>query len=173
LIHVNNAVAALGKVYASQPTEERTMYKHILVATDGSALAAKGIRGGVKLAKALGARITAVYVVSPFVGAMYSEAAIYYAARFSRDEYKKATEKTARKVLAAAERVARAAGVRCKTRYVVAPQPWQGIVRAARSARCSAIVMASHGRGALGGAILGSETTRVLAHSRIPVVVVR
>ena len=53
------------------------------------------------------------------------------------------------------------------------PQPWQGILRAARAGRCGAIVMASHGRGAVGGLILGSETSRVLARSKIPVLVAR
>jgi nucleotide-binding universal stress UspA family protein len=149
------------------------MYKHILIPTDGSALAARGIREGVRLAKALGARITALYVASPYVGQVSGEAAIYYAGRFSQSYYKKATEKHAREVLAVAQRAARAAGVPCKIRMLVDPQPWQGIVRAARSGRCNAIVMASHGRGALGGLILGSETNRVLAHSKIPVLVTR
>lgn len=149
------------------------MYKHILIPTDGSTLAAKGVRAGVRLAKALGARITAVYVASPFVGPMYSESAIYYAGHFSRSGYQKATEKTAKKILAVVERTARAAGVSCRTRLAVAVQPWQGIVRAAKTARCDVIVMASHGRGAIGGLLLGSETSRVLAHSKIPVLVAR
>ena len=149
------------------------MYKHILIATDGSRLAGKGIREGVKLAKAVGARITAVYVASPFVPPIYSEAAAYYAGAFSRSQYRKITEKLAGKALAAVERAARAARVRCRTRLVTDPQPWQGILRAARAGRCGAIVMASHGRGAVGGLILGSETSRVLARSKIPVLVAR
>jgi nucleotide-binding universal stress UspA family protein len=68
---------------------------------------------------------------------------------------------------------ARAAHVRCTTRQVTDVQPWRGILRAARRARCDMIVMASHGRGAVGGLILGSETQHVLAHSKIPVLVAR
>lgn len=53
------------------------------------------------------------------------------------------------------------------------PQPWRGILRAARDGRCDAIVMGSHGRSAVGGLILGSQTSRVLAHSKLPLLVVR
>lgn len=149
------------------------MYKHILVATDGSRLAARGVKQGIRLAKALKARITGAYVASPLVPPVYGEAAVYYAGPFSRSEYKRLTEKAARRHLGAIERTARAAGVRCRTRLVTDPQPWRGILRAARAQKCDAIVMASHGRGAVGGLLLGSETSRVLAHSRIPVLVVR
>jgi nucleotide-binding universal stress UspA family protein len=149
------------------------MYKHLLLPTDGSSLAAKGIREGVRLAKALGARITGVYVAPPYVAPIYSEGAPYYAGAFSAKEYKRITEKMARKALGIVERAARAAGVPCRARLVTDPQPWGGILRAARAARCDAIVMASHGRGAVGGVLLGSETSRVLAHSKLPVLVVR
>lgn len=155
------------------PRLRRIMYKHLLLPTDGSSLAARGIREGVRLAKALGAKVTGVYVAPPFVAPIYSEAAAYYSGAFSPGEYKRITEKLADKALGVVERAARAAGVPCRTRLVNDPQPWGGILRAARAARCDAIVMASHGRGAVGGAILGSETGRVLAHSKLPVLVVR
>lgn len=149
------------------------MYKHILIPTDGSSLAAKGIREGVRLAKALGARISGVYVAAPFVPPMYGEGVVYHPSPFSAADYKKVTEKIARKALGTVERAARAAGVRCRTRLVTDPQPWRGILRAARAGRCDAIVMGSHGHGAVAGLILGSETNRVLAHSKLPVVVAR
>jgi nucleotide-binding universal stress UspA family protein len=149
------------------------MYKHILVPTDGSALAAKGVREAVRLAKALRAKITAVYVASPFVPPIYGEAAVYYSGAFSRSEYKALTEKIAKKALGVVERAARAGSVPCNTRLVTDPQPWGGILRAARGRKCDLIVMGSHGRSAVGGLILGSETSRVLAHSKIPVLVAR
>jgi nucleotide-binding universal stress UspA family protein len=149
------------------------MYKHILVPTDGSRLAGKGIKEGVALAKALGAKITAVYVTAPFVPRVYSEGAAIYAPGFTAGDYKRLVEKEAKKALAAVERAARAAGVRCDTRFVTGRQPWQGVLRVARARRCDAIVMASHGRGAVAGLILGSETSHVLARSTIPVLVVR
>ena len=149
------------------------MYTHLLLPTDGSKLAAKGVREGTRLAKALGAKVSGVYVVPPFVVPIRSEATDYYRGPYSRGEYRRLTESLARKALDVVERSARAAGVPCRTRLVADPQPWNGILRSARAWRCDAIVMASHGHGAVASAILGSETHRVLAHSKIPVLVVR
>jgi nucleotide-binding universal stress UspA family protein len=148
------------------------MYKHILVPTDGSALAMKGVRAGVRLAKGVGARVTGVFVIPPYLPPMYGEAAMYVPA-LDPKEYRVATEKQAEKALAAVTAAAREAGVRCKGVFLTDPQPWKGILRAARREKCDAIAMATHGRGGLGGLILGSETTRVLAHSKIPVIVTR
>jgi nucleotide-binding universal stress UspA family protein len=91
----------------------------------------------------------------------------------SPQDYKRLTERQAKKALAAVAAEARRAGVRCAVRHLVETPAWKGLLRAARSARCDAVAMASHGRGGLGGLILGSETQRVLAQSRIPVLVVR
>lgn len=147
------------------------MYKHILVATDGSRFAARGVREAVRLARALGAGITGVCVVAPSP-AHYGEHS-YYAAGLTEADYRRYTDQPAKKTLATLAERARRVHVRCTTRVVRDEQPWRGILRAARAARCQLIVMGSHGRGALGGLLLGSETTRVLAHSHIPVLVVR
>ena len=148
------------------------MFKHILISTDGSKLAAKGVKAGLKLAKALGAKVTAAYVIPPYTPPMYGEAVVYVPG-VSPQDYKRISEKAARKALAAVEIEAQTAGVRCATQFVSANHPWQGILRAARAAKCDAISMASHGRGGLGGLLLGSETMRVLAHSKLPVLVTR
>jgi nucleotide-binding universal stress UspA family protein len=148
------------------------MFKHILVPTDGSKLAAKGIKAGVRLAKQLGAKVSGVYVVQPYVPPVYGEAAIYYAG-YSPKEYKQIAEKAAKKALAVLEIEAQTAGVPSATRIVSDAPPWAGILKAARARKCDAIVMASHGRGSVGGLLLGSETQHVLAHSKIPVVVIR
>lgn len=148
------------------------MFKHILVATDGSRLASKGVKAGVRLAKALHARLTCVYVAFPYSPPMYSEG-IIHPVGVSRAEYKNVTARQAKAALAPVIREAARAGVPCTTHTAVSPQPWEAILSAARSKRCDAIVMASHGRSALGGLILGSETTQVLARSKIPVIVVR
>jgi nucleotide-binding universal stress UspA family protein len=149
------------------------MFKNILVPTDGSRLAAKGISAGVQLAKKLDATVTGVYVTPPWIPPMYGEAAIYYAADTSMKEYRKTTKRQADKALAALAAQAKAAGVRCATHTVENAQPWEGILKVARAQKCDAISMASHGRGGMSGLILGSETTRVLAHSKIPVLVSR
>jgi nucleotide-binding universal stress UspA family protein len=149
------------------------MFKHILVPTDGSKLALKGVKAAIKLAKALGARVTGVYVIAPYLPPMYGEAAMGYAPAFSPKEYEKAAEQEARKALEAIEREARAAKVRCTTESVREAQPWRGILKVARAKKCDAIAMASHGRGGVAGLLLGSETSRVLANSKIPVLVTR
>lgn len=148
------------------------MFKHVLIPTDGSRLAWKGVQAGVKLARAVGARATAVYVILPFVPAVYGEGAVYYPA-FSPGDYDKTAGEEARTALAAVQAESRKAGVTCVSRIVKDGLPWRGILRAARAAKCDGIVMASHGRGGLGGLILGSETQHVLARSKIPVVVIR
>jgi nucleotide-binding universal stress UspA family protein len=149
------------------------MFKHLLLPTDGSALAAKGVKSGVRLAKALGARVTGVYVIEPYLPPMMPEAAVMGASALDPREYEKAAQAQAAKALARLEREARAAGVRSAKESVTAPQPWQGILKVARAKRCDGVVIASHGRGGLGGLLLGSQTARVLAHSKIPVLVIR
>ena len=149
------------------------MFKHILIPTDGSTLSAKGVRAGIKLAKALGARVTGLYVALPYTPPLYGEAALYYVPGLAPQDFKKIVAKQAAKALDPLLREARAAGVRAGTKTATAGQPYDAILKSARSARCDAIVMASHGRSGIGGAILGSETTQVLARSKIPVLVVR
>jgi nucleotide-binding universal stress UspA family protein len=113
-----------------------------------------------------------VYVIPPYLPPMYGEAAIYVPGLSAR-EYKRNGVRAARRAFEAVIREARLAGVPFATRTVYSAPAWEGIVRAARSGKCDAVVMASHGRGGIGGLILGSETQRVLAHSKIPVLVVR
>lgn len=148
------------------------MYKHILVATDGSRLATKGIQAAVRLAAALGAKVTGVCVVPPWRTPLYSEGITYGVPR-SPAQHKEAMEKAARKALSIVEIEAEAAKVPCAIEIVVEDRPWEGILRAARSRRCDLVSMTSHGRGGLQGLLLGSETVNVLARSKIPVLVTR
>jgi nucleotide-binding universal stress UspA family protein len=147
------------------------MFKHILVATDGSKLSQKAIRTAVRLAKTSGAAVSGAYVIAPYAPA-YGEAAIYVAAQTAR-RYKEVTQKEARKALAEVEVEASAAGVRYSGVMLTADTPWEGIIRSAQRKKCDLIVMASHGRRGLRGLILGSETAKVLTHTKIPVLVCR
>lgn len=146
------------------------MFSRILVPTDGSALAARGVKAGVKLARALGAEVAGVYVIPDHVPALYGEAALYY---LSQPDYQALAQKEATRALSVVEREAKAAKAPFTTRTVKAVHPWEGILAAARSTRSDAIVMASHGRSGIGGAILGSETQHVLSRASMPVVVIR
>jgi nucleotide-binding universal stress UspA family protein len=148
------------------------MYKHILVPTDGSKFSEKAFKAAVRLAKLLGAKLTGIYVIPPFASPIYSEGAAY-AMQISSKEYKEATEKAAKKALAVLETQARGAGLACSTACVIAAEPWRAIIDTARARKCDLVAMASHGRRGLSGLLLGSETTKVLTHSKITVLVCR
>jgi nucleotide-binding universal stress UspA family protein len=151
----------------------KALYPHILLPTDGSALATRGAKAGVRLARAIGSRITVVFVAPPFTAAVYGGAEVFYAGPSSPAEHKRFTQEAAQKAFAPVARAAERAGVDCTELFAVNARPWEGILKAARARKCDALVMASHGRTGLAGLLLGSETQRVLAHSKIPVLVIR
>ena len=148
------------------------MYKHLLVATDGSKLSNKAIKTAARLASSLGARLTGVYVIPEYVAPVYGEAAIYVP-QTSPKRYREITEKEARKALSVVEIEAQTEVVECATMHVTNSQAWNGILKAARAKKCDLIVMASHGRRGISALVLGSETNKVLTHSSIPVLVCR
>ena len=148
------------------------MFKHILVSTDGTRLSGKAIRTAARLARATGAKITGVYVVPPYLPPMYGEA-VMYGPVMSPAKYRESTKRAGQKALAAVEIEAQTAGVGYSAAVVAAQTPWEGIVRTAKAKKCDLVVMASHGRRGLSGLLLGSETTKVLTHSKVPVLVCR
>jgi nucleotide-binding universal stress UspA family protein len=145
------------------------MYKNILVATDGTRLSAKAVT--IALAKALGAGITAFYASPDYPLPVYADGAI--AEPMSRGEYAAICKEEADRILGAVALKAKAARVAFNPARAVDSTPWRAILAAARKHRCDAIVMASHGRRGVSALLLGSETQKVLTHSKIPVVVVR
>jgi nucleotide-binding universal stress UspA family protein len=142
------------------------MYRHILVATDGSSASAPAIRAAVGLAKSLGAQLTAIYVVAPYSGARTGAIALLAG-------YDQAVRKDAHRALAAFNKQARTQGVAALALSEVGGEPWKTILRTALRRKCDLIVMASHGRGGIAGLLLGSESNKVLTHSRIPVLICR
>ncbi|HSN21613.1 MAG TPA: universal stress protein [Usitatibacter sp.] len=149
------------------------MFKHILVPTDGSPLSLKAARTAVALAKVHGAKVTAIHVMAPYVPPTTGDGIMYYPESFSPQEYKKAVEKEAQKALDKVKAEADAAKVPFDSVAVTHDQPWESIVDTAKKAKCDVVVMASHGRRGIAGLLLGSETTKVLTHSRTPVLVCR
>ena len=148
------------------------MYRHILVPTDGSKLSAKAVRTAGSLAKAFGAKLTGVYVTPPYLPPMYGEA-VLYGPYLTPKRYQDLVEKEAKKALAVVEIEAQTAGVQFGAVTVSNSLAWQGIIRTAKAKKCDLIVMASHGRRGIAGLVLGSETTKVLTHSKTPVLVCR
>jgi len=145
------------------------MFRHILIATDGSELAAKAVARGLDLAKSLGAEATAIYVTEPWVAIAPGEVAM----SFPINEYEESVTANAAKVLAAVDKEAKARGIACATIHAKDQFPAEGIVEAAAKQGCDLIVMASHGRRGLMRVLLGGEAVKVLTHSSVPVLVCR
>jgi len=145
------------------------MYKSILIPTDGSELAGKAVQHGLTLAKEIGAKITVLTVWAPFHVLTFNTLSV----EDTPELYKKRMQENATKTLGAIASAARAAGVACETIQVENEHPYQAIIDTARSKGCDLIVMASHGRRGVSAIVLGSETVKVLTHSKIPVLVHR
>ena len=146
------------------------MFKHILIPTDGSKLSEAALHAGLQLAKEQGAEVTVLYVMPDYSALMYaSEGMVTY----NPSELRKDAEKTADKVLQAVQDMAKAEGVECKTARTMNFSVHQAIIQQAKDSNCDLICMASHGRKGLSGILLGSETQKVLTHSKIPVLVYR
>jgi nucleotide-binding universal stress UspA family protein len=148
------------------------MFKHILLPTDGSALSDKGVRQTIKMAKALGAQITAVHVVHGY-RPLTEEGYVLPEVPLLRAQFEKDVEKHSNEVLNPVRQAAIKAGVQCDTVVATADSPSEAIINQARKSRCDLIMMASHGRRGLQRLLHGSETAKVLTHSKIPVLVLR
>jgi nucleotide-binding universal stress UspA family protein len=149
------------------------MYKHILVPTDGSKLSLKAVKEAAGLARNMKAKVTAVYVIEPYIPAMPGESALLLTQTSNQRGYREASEKQADKALGKVQKALAASKIRCDTLSLTDAAPWHGILEAARAKKCDVIVMASHGRSGLAGILLGSETAKVLTHSKKPVLVCR
>jgi nucleotide-binding universal stress UspA family protein len=148
------------------------MYKHILVPTDGSKLSLAAAKAAAKLAKVLGAKVTSLYVIEPYMPPMQVDGAAFYPSNGAK-EYEKATRKSADAALAKVKAAAAATKVPFEGVATIGASPWAQIIDTARKSRCDLIVMASHGRRGLEALLLGSETQKVLTHSKVPVLVCR
>jgi nucleotide-binding universal stress UspA family protein len=148
------------------------MFKHILVATDGSRLSDKAVDAAIGLARDLGARLTGFHATQDYPITPYPEYAIV-AGSLTPAAWKEDEDKRARRLLEKIEAKAKKAGVDCDMSFSLALHPYEAILQAAKKARCDLIVMASHGRRGIQGVVLGSETNKVLTHSKLPVLVVR
>ena len=143
------------------------MYRHLLIATDGSELAQKAVVEGLALAKELKATVTAVTVTEPIMSMYAGEGAI----ALPIEDLEIAARTSAEEILAGVDLASKQRGVQCKTVHVKDQSPAEGIVETAQAIKCDLIVMASHGRRGLAKLFLGSQATRVLSLSPIPVLI--
>ena len=148
------------------------MFKHILLPTDGSKLSGRAIQCGIEFAKSLNAKITTVHVVPEFrMGT--DEGFVSPMSAEMKKRFENESREDGKKLLARIEKAAATAGVKCEAVAVVSDLPFQQIIETAKKKKCDLIMMASHGRRGLSSLLLGSETAKVLTHSKIPVLVVR
>lgn len=148
------------------------MYKRILIATDGSELAGKGVEQGVALAASLQAEVLVVTVTEPVITG-YDDALGWSNAGAISSDYQKARAEDAQKILGAALKRAAEAGVKATSEHLSERYAADAIIETAEKHGSDLIVMTSHGRRGLGRLLLGSQTNEVLAHSKIPVLVIR
>ena len=148
------------------------MYKHILVPTDGSKLSAKAVKQAEQFAKSVGAKMTALHVSQEY-RALMDEGFALPAFNTFKKRFDEQNAKRSSALLESVKTSADKAGVRCDCVAVVNDLPYDAIIKQARKGKCDLIMMASHGRRGLSSLLLGSETSKVLTHSNIPVLVVR
>jgi nucleotide-binding universal stress UspA family protein len=145
------------------------MFKHVLLPTDGSKLSETAVRKGVQFAKSLNARVTGCSVVPKLHFFNYDSdmpTAI-------KEQAIQECKQQAQNHLDFVRRTAKEAGVPCDTVCETDDQFHEAIIDAAEKQGCDLIMMASHGRRGISGLLLGSETQKVLTHSKIPVLVYR
>ena len=147
------------------------MFKHILVPTDGSQLSHDTIRHAAQFAREINARITAFYAKPEYPVTYFGEGALIDPT--TPKKFSEMTEHQASEVLSAVVSECEKLGVACDTASATSDVPYEAIIEAAEANSCDLIFMASHGRKGISGLLLGSETNKVLTHSKIPVLVYR
>jgi nucleotide-binding universal stress UspA family protein len=144
------------------------MYNHILVPVDGSDQTPMAIKAASELAEALDAKVTLFHSAHFQFEPSYSENTA-----FNIQHQEAFQHEAKRHAIAILEDAAQLASVNTARHYVLSNYPANAIVDAALKYDCDLIVMASHGYRGIKGLLLGSETQKVLTHTKIPVLVVR
>ncbi|WP_027583479.1 universal stress protein [Bradyrhizobium sp. Ai1a-2] len=146
------------------------MYANILLSTDGSDVAGKGVKHGFALAKALNAKVTFITVTEPLpVGSGHGG---WIPSQEVFDGFDAACKERAGKALDEARAMAEQIGISAELLHVPNAHPATAIIETAKSRGCDLIVMASHGRRGLRKLWLGSQTSEVLVDGSVPVLVV-
>lgn len=145
------------------------MFTHILLPTDGSPLSEAAMHKGIQFAKSINAHVTGFHAIQPFhVFTLQTEML-----EETREQFEKDARAYAEQCLASLQQSAAEAGVPCDTMSVTTEHPYEAIIKAAEDKGCDLIMMASHGRRGMRGLLIGSETSKVLTHTTIPVLVFR
>ena len=148
------------------------MYKHILIATDGSDLAQKAETTGLALTKELNAKATAVTVTEPW-DALSMAALAERSVPNPVADYEECMAGSANRILWGVGEAAKKVQISCTPLHVKDRYPAEGIIETAKERGCDLIVMASHGRRGLSKMLLGSQATKVVSLSPVPVLICR
>jgi nucleotide-binding universal stress UspA family protein len=149
--------------------QEKEMFKHILLPTDGSSLSEIAIKKSLSLAKSIGAKVTGFHVIPEYQIFTFQTEML----ADTQENFAKYGLAQARQFLAVIDMAAKEAGVQCDTAYVTSDHPYEEIIKAANEKGCDLITMASHGRKGVQGLLIGSEAQKVITHSTIPVLLYR
>jgi len=147
------------------------IFKHILLPTDGSPLSERGVRRGLAFARRIKARVTTIHVVPEFRA--LADDTLLTTSTAVRARFRQEARARGQRLVDKVAKWAKAEGVRCKGLVAPGGLPYQQIISTARREKCDLIFMASHGRRGFSAVLLGSETSKVLTHSKTPVLVVR
>jgi nucleotide-binding universal stress UspA family protein len=146
------------------------MYQHILLPTDGSELSGRAIKAGLELAQSMKARVTGLYAAPHYRPPLYQEISLDPVTRARYDELAKTK---GQQYLGVIENIAKKLGVQCQSVVVINDAPFDAIIQTALNKGCDLIFMAPHGNQSALGLPIGSNTNKVLAYSKIPVLVHR
>lgn len=147
------------------------MFKRMLIPTDGSKVADKAVKAGIRFAREIGARVVGYCAIEAVQAYYYGEGTVADVRLIA--ELDRQAKAAAEKTLAAMAKAAKTGRVRFDSLCDKPGTAYDGIIAAARRKRCDVIFMASHGRSGLAKLVMGSVTQKVLAQSKIPVVVYR
>lgn len=144
------------------------MFKHILVPVDGSPTSQLAVEKAIGLAKVFGSRVSAIFVIDPYpftgIGTDFA---------YGQAEYLSAATAEANAAIKSTKMAFDQAGLSVDTSVIESHTAWRGVIETAESNQTDLIVMGSHGRSGLEKLMLGSVTQAVLAHTKLPVLVVR
>jgi len=144
-------------------------YQNLFVPVDRGDLAERAMVQSVALAKQLGAGIVA-FIAEPDVPLPSVKSSMNHYAQVV-ERHVEVTDAHARDLLTRFEVLAADSGVPFRSLHTRTDNVDQAIVDQADAAGCDMIVMVSHGRSTIGEWIYGSHTKRVLAMSKLPVLV--
>lgn len=147
------------------------MYQKILVVTFGSELSDKAVREAAQLAQGLSAKLLILHVRSPLDVPHHAEGGVL--SEFGEKKISEEINQEERELLVGPVEIAASFGVSAETAFIEDLVPYEAIIRVCEAQQCQLIVIATRIRHGLPSYFIQSETQKLLAHTTIPVLVIR